>query len=104
MVATTRNEVVRITTAPSIILDRNDKRSSYYILNQHATLAIWVASGESNGAHVTVAGNHMGERIAPNGGSIFDNQDQEVVYAISTGVNALVLVREVCKSGVMERK
>lgn len=96
--ANTRTAPVVVTTAATKILERNLNRSSYYIINQHAALAIWVASGTSNGPHVATAGNHMGERIGPNGGTLFDNNDKMEVWAISTARNPSVLIVETVAS------
>lgn len=84
----------RVGLIPTQILWPNSRRSSYYIINQHAATAIWVSLGSSAGPHVTTAGNHMGERIGPNGGQIFDNNDKGEVFAVSTAVNNEVLVIE----------
>lgn len=59
---------------------------------------MYVASGRSEGPHVTVAGNHEGERVGPNGGQIFDNDDKDCVWAIAAATNDAVLVFETVKS------
>lgn len=80
------------------ILNANADRSSYMIINQDAALAIYVCSGRSAGSHVAVAGNHEGDRIGPNGGNVFDNDDKDCVWAVSPALNIHVKVIETVKS------
>lgn len=98
MPSSTRTLPITVGTTPTLILQHNKDRSSYYITNVHANLTIWVCSGTSGGPHVTTAGNNMGEPVGPNGGQIFDNNDRDDVYAISTAINNQVVIVETVKS------
>lgn len=99
MTGSTRVFPVRITTAPTRVLQFNANRSSYYIINQDPAVAVFVASGTSNGPHVAVAGNHVGYRLGPNGGDIYDDDDIDEVWMVAAAVNNLVIVTEKVKSG-----
>lgn len=99
----TRTLRVRIATTPSKILSANPNRDSYYIINQHAAQAIYVASGSSNGPHVATVGNHMGERVGPNGGTVYDDSDLDEVWGVATAVNNEVLIIEKIRSGRLTR-
>ena len=94
----TRSFIVSVNTTPMQILAENPDRASYLITNQDAALAIYVCSGRSAGPAVAVAGNHEGDRIGPNGGALFDNDDKDCVWAISTALNIHVKVFETIKS------
>lgn len=99
----TRSTATPVTTTALRILMKNPNRSSYFIINQDPATAIWVASGTSSGPHVTTAGNHMGTRLGPNGGSVFDNDDLDEVWAISTAVNPAVIITEKTGTGRLQR-
>lgn len=88
-----------VTAVPDQILQRNPHRGSYYIINQHPALNIWVASGDSAAArNVAAAGAHLGTLIGPNGGQLYDDNDKDEVWAVSTAVNNMVIVIETIKS------
>jgi len=94
----TSQTTVTVGTVQTPILQKNPNRGSYYILNQHAVLAIWVCSGSSAGANVTTAGDRMGARIGPNGGELYDDNDKDIVWAVSTAANTMVLIMETTNS------
>lgn len=103
-----RSFTARVTTVPLEFLSENQDRSSYFIINQNAVVGVWVASGRSGGPHVATAGDNMGIYIGPNGGNVFDNDDKDCVWMVSTAVNQSVKVIETIKSfhtvkGAMEK-
>lgn len=98
MVQQTRNFMVTLETTAKEILPENPDRASYFIINQDAAIAGYVASGRSEGSHVAVAGNHEGQRIGPNGGYVFDNDDKDCVWGIAAAVNTHVHITESIKS------
>jgi hypothetical protein len=93
-----RSFTARVTTVAQEFLHENPDRSSYFILNEHATVGVWVASGRSGGPHVATAGDNMGIYLGPNGGNTFDNDDKDCVWMVSTAVNNAVKVFETIKS------
>lgn len=98
MVQQTRNFLVVVNTTPKEILPENPDRASYNILNQDAAIAIYICSGRSAGSHVTVAGSSEGDRIGPNGGAIFDNDDKDCVWAVAAATNTHIKITETIKS------
>ena len=98
MVQQTRNFNVTVGTTPVEVMPENPDRASYFILNQDAALAAYRASGRSEGSHVAVAGNHEGERIGPNGGNVFDNDDKDCQWMVAAAVNTHIHITETIKS------
>lgn len=89
----------RALITPSMLLPRNPNRSSYFILNQHPTQDIYIGYGSSSGPHVATAGNHMGIRIAANGGFIRMPDDPQEIWIIAANVTDRILVEETVSRG-----
>ena len=98
MVQQSRTFLMVVDTTPKEILPENPDRASYNITNQDAAIAIYVCSGRSHGPHVAVAGNHEGDRIGPNGGALFDNDDKDSVWAVAAATNVHIKILETVKS------
>lgn len=98
MVQQTRKFIVTLDTTPKKILASNTRRASYTVINQDAAVAAYLGYGESDGPKVDVAGNHEGERVGPNGGYVFDNDDKDCVYGVSPAQNIHIHVTEIINS------
>lgn len=95
---TTRTFQITVGVTPLRALPYNPDRASFEIANQHAALALYHKSGHTDGPQVTVAGNHMGRYIGPNGGAVYDNDDKDEQWLVAAALNQNVYVTETIKS------